>query len=307
MVLTIFAALSAAVGVTLLTGITADDFSDIIGGIIFRERTLKVKSAEARGSRKRSRTIKALLQFKSSLTSTGKQQSYSKVLTVSVILFMFGVFLGLAIKNVFLIPAFSITFSMIPFLYAKKNIADYKRHTNEELETALSVITTSYLRSEDLLSAVRENIDYIRPPLKQVFYEFTVEVTLINPDIKAALTVLRDKVDNSVFCEWCNTLILCQDDRSQKDNLQPIVRKLTDIKTVNNELNTMLQSARNEYWGMVIMVLGSIPLLYFLNKEWFFTLVYTTAGKVILGISGIVLLVTVLLLFKFTKPLEYKR
>lgn len=307
MFLTILAALFAAVGVTLLTGITSDGFSDIINGIIFKERTLKVKAAEARGSKKRSRAVKALLRFKAALSSTGKQKSYSKILTVSTILFLFGIFLGLAIKNVFLIPALSVTFAMIPFLYARKNVAAYKRQTDEELETALSVITTSYLRSEDLLSAVQENINYIKPPLRQVFYEFIIEVTSINSDITAALITLRDKIDNSIFFEWCNTLILCQEDRVQKDNLQPIVRKLTDIRTVNNELDTMLQSARNEYWGMVFMVIGSVPLLYFLNKEWFYTLVRTTPGKLVLGLCGIVLLITILLLYKFTKPLEYKR
>ncbi len=307
MFLTILAALLAAVGVTLIIGITPDGISEIINSIIFKERTLKIKSAEARGNRKRSNLIKALVRFKSSLSSTGKQKSYSKILTLSAVLFLFGVFLALAIKNAFLIPALSVTFAMIPFLYARKNISAYKKQTEVELETALSVVTTSYLRSEDLVSAVRENINYIKPPLRQVFYEFLIEVTAIDSNVNSAILLMRDKIDNSVFFEWCNTLILCQNDRVQKDNLQPIVRKLTDIRTVNNELDTMIQSARNEFWGMVFMVIGSVPLLYFLNKEWFFTLVLTTPGKIVLGLSGVVLLITILLLFKFTKPLEYKR
>ena len=39
-----------------------------------------------------------------------------------------------------------------------------EKELNAELETALSIITTSYLRSEDILSAFEENINYINPP-----------------------------------------------------------------------------------------------------------------------------------------------
>ena len=33
-----------------------------------------------------------------------------------------------------------------------------------ELETALSIITTAYLRNEDILTAVEENLPYLNPP-----------------------------------------------------------------------------------------------------------------------------------------------
>ena len=79
---------------------------------------------------------------------------------------------------------------------------------------------------------------------------------------------LKEKVDDEIFREWCDTLIQCQDDRTLKDTLQPVVSKLTDVRIVNSELKTMLSPARNEYWFMVALVVGNIPLLYLLNKDW---------------------------------------
>ena len=38
-----------------------------------------------------------------------------------------------------------------------------------ELETALSIITTSYLRNEDIQTAVEENLEYLNPPVKNAF------------------------------------------------------------------------------------------------------------------------------------------
>lgn len=42
------------------------------------------------------------------------------------------------------------------------------------------------------------------------------------------------------------------------------------------------------------MVVGNVPLLYMINKDWFGTLMYTTLGKVILAICGIAIFVTAL-------------
>ena len=124
---------------------------------------------------------------------------------------------------------------------------------------------------------------------------------------KRALYNLKEKLDDEIFREWCDTLIACQDDRTLKDTLLPVVSKLTDVRIVNNELKGMLAAARNEYWVMVALVVGNIPLLYVLNKEWFHTLIYETSGKVVLGICGVVILVTALFMLNFTKPIEYKR
>ena len=58
---------------------------------------------------------------------------------------------------------------------------------------------------------------------------------------------------------------------------------------------------------MVGLVVGNIPLLYVLNKDWFHTLIFETPGKIVLGICGIVIVVTYFFMLKFTKPVEFKR
>ena len=55
------------------------------------------------------------------------------------------------------------------------------------------------------------------------------------------------------------------------------------------------------------MVLANIPILYFLNKSWYEALMYTTLGKVVLAICGVVIIITALRMVKLTKPIEYKR
>jgi hypothetical protein len=177
----------------------------------------------------------------------------------------------------------------------------------EEIETALSIITTSYVRSDNLISAVKENITYLKPPVKGIFESFLIEATVISPDIRMSIHNLKDKVKNSIFEEWCDTLISCQNDRTLKDTLMPVVSKLTDVRLVNNSLKTMLAETRREYWMMVAMVLANIPLLYCINKDWYDALMYTTIGKAVIAVCGIVIIITAIRMNKITKPVEYKR
>ena len=45
-----------------------------------------------------------------------------------------------------------------------------------ELETALSVITTAYLRTENFQQAVEENVRYLHPPVQEVFQHFLMRI-----------------------------------------------------------------------------------------------------------------------------------
>ena len=177
----------------------------------------------------------------------------------------------------------------------------------EELETALSIVTTSYIRTDDIVNAVRENLIYLKPPVHDIFTAFVSDALYISADTKLALRHMREKISNEIFREWCETLLSCQDDRTLKDTLLPIVSKLTDVRIVNSELKTMLGEVRKEYWTMVLMVVGNIPLMYVLNREWFETLVFSLPGKAVLALCGAVIVVTAVLMMRFTKPVEYRR
>lgn len=307
MIYSITASVLFIVAIAMLAGLTPEQITDDIISIITPKDSLRDRAKALRGKGKKHGIYATLIKMRTALSSTGKSRQFTLVCFLSVVLFASGAILSVLIDNLFLLPALSVAFALIPFFYTANTLSFYDKNTKEELETTLSIITTSYVRSDDILSAVRENIQYIKPPLKEVFQAFEGDATAISSNIKRALFNLKEKVDNDIFREWCDTLIQCQDDRTLKDTLQPIVSKLTDVRIVNNELKTMMASVRNEYWMMVALVIGNVPLLYMLNKDWYETLMYSVPGKAVLGLCGIVILVTALLMMKYTRPIEYKR
>ncbi len=307
MIMPIISSVLLIISLAVLFGLTPEQITSDLLMLITPNESLKEKVRNLRGNRKKHGIYKKLIKMKAALEASGKSRQFTLVCTCSLILFAAGVILSLLINNIYLMPAVTAAFALLPFFYTANTIAYYEKHTKAELETSLSIITTSYTRNNDIVESVRENIGYIKPPLREVFQAFVVDATSISSNITGAILNLKDKVDDDIFGEWCDTLKQCQDDSTQKDTLLSVVSKLADVRQVNTELKTMLSSARMEYLTMVALVIGNIPLLYILNKDWFNTLLFSTPGKITCGICGVVILVTALFMMKFTKPIEYKR
>lgn len=296
-----------AVGAVLLLKLTPERITGDLMRFVSPKQTLRDKVLTRKGRKKSRKITVELRRIKGALEQTGKGNQFAVACAASLLLMIVGCVIAIMIDNPFLVPVFAIAFAMIPFIYAKRTVAYYDNHVKEELETALSIITTSYVRTDDIVSAVKENIQYLKPPVKDIFAGFVAENMVISSDVKQSIRHLKEKVNNSIFAEWCETLIACQDDRTLKDTLMPIVTKLTDVRIVNNEIKGMLSSARIEYYMMAGMVVGNIPLLYFLNKDWFNALMFTTLGKLVLAICGLVIIVTAVLMLRFTKQIEYRK
>ena len=295
------------IGIVLLLGLTPEIVTNDLMKLISPKQTLRDKAQIAKGRKKSRRLTKEILHIRDALEATGKSKQFTLSCAASVVLLVVGCILAVVIDNYFLIPVFAVAFAALPFFVARSTISAYDKHIKEEMETALSIITTSYIRADDIVAAVQENIPQLKPPIREIFQGFVGETMMISSNMKDALRNLKDKIDNDIYAEWCDTLIACQDDRTLKDTLLPIVAKLTDVRIVNNELKTLLGEVKKEYWMMVCLVVCNIPLLYVLNKDWYDALMFTLPGKIVLAICGVVILITAVLMMKYTRPVEYKR
>ena len=295
------------VGVIILLRLNPEKITDDLMRFVSPKQTLREKVLTAKGKKRSRKLTVELNRIRDALEQTGKGGQFSIACAASVVLMILGCILAIMIDNAFLIPVFAIAFAMIPIAYAKRTVNYYDNHIKEELETSLSIITTSYVRTDDIVTAVKENMQHLKPPVKEIFAGFVAENMMISADIKQSIRHLKEKVSNSIFGEWCDTLIACQDDRTLKDTLMPIVSKLTDVRIVNNEIKGMLVAARTEYFMMAAMVVGNIPLLYFLNKDWYAALMDTTLGKIVLAVCGLAIIVTAMMMFRFTKQVEYRK
>ena len=306
MIMPMISSLSLIVAIVCFLNLTPQQITEDLMRLTTPKVTLREKARNMRAGKKKKSLGSKLAYTQTALAAMGQENKFALVCCASLVLFAAGAVVAVLIDNIFLLPALSVAFALIPFIYVRNSLSQYEKHIKTDLETTLSTITTSYIRNEDIILAVRENLDYIKPPLRACFNAFIGDAVAVSSSVKQALRNLKEKVDDDIFREWCDALIRCQDDRALVDTLHPIVAKLTDVRVVNSELSTMMAAVRTEYYTMVGLVVGNIPLLYVLNKDWFHTLIYETPGKIVLGVCGAVIIVTYMFLLKFTKPVEYK-
>ena len=178
---------------------------------------------------------------------------------------------------------------------------------NNEFKPGLSITKISSRRRESIKTGVKKNIHSQTPPVADVFRGFLAETNMISADVKQALSNMKPKLDNYVFREWVDAAIACQDDKSLKSTLTPIIGKLSDMRIVAAELDYLLYEPFKEFITMAFLLIGNIPLLYFLNKDWYDVLVNTGLGKGILAVCLLVLQISFAAVIRLTKPVEYKR
>ena len=249
-----------------------------------------------------------IMEVQSILRITGREERFSVLCVLSLFLFVVGVLIAVTMNNGFLVPVLSVGFPLLPFYYIKLTASRQKKQINGELETALSMITSSYLRNKNtFVKAVEENLPYLNPPVSEVFRMFLMETTLINSNLVEALEKLKLGIDNTVYQEWVEAVITCQSDHNLKSTLTPVVSKLSDLRVVSAELDLLIYEPVKEYITMIFLVLGSIPLLYFLNHDWYGTLMFTPFGKILMATSCGVIFFSLSAVVRHTRPIEYKR
>lgn len=295
-------------GFFILLGLSPTDFTKAVFRCITdKPKSLRDEINEVTHRKKVSYLRRELAEVQAILEVTGRTAKLPMLYATSLLCFAVGASVAIILDNFFLVPVMAVGCMFLPFWYVKLTASHFKKDIAAELETALSIITTAYLRNEDILTAVEENIAYLNPPVLSVFKYFISRVRMVSPDVSAALFSLKTQIDNAVFREWCDALIACQYDRSLKTTLTPIVTKLSDMRVVNGELENMVFGSRKEFIIMQIMVVGNVPLMYFLNKDWYHTLMHTLLGQAILAICAVILFVSTAFVIKLTQPIEYRR
>lgn len=295
-------------GLLILLKLSPFELAQGIAALIqHREPSMKKRILAVQKPKKLRGVSRILQESKQVLKDTNQMDKFSSLSVIALVLFCVGFSVAISLNNIYLIPILAVGLALLPFLFVLFSSAKYKKQLNEELESALSTITTSYLRSENFLNAVKENLQYMNPPVHDVFLRFIDRVESIDPDIISALESMKAEIDHSVFQEWVDAAILCQNDRNLKSTLPPTVAKLSKIRTISGELDLAMYRPIRTYLTMLALVAGIIIVVCIINANWAQYLLNTMLGKLVLAITALVTLLTLVRVIQLTRPIEYKR
>lgn len=249
--------------------------------------------------------VKSRKQAQEVFERTGQRDRYRKTLRVSLAASLVGIALGLLLQNPLLSVALAVGFYFLPLWWTQFSLYRYDQFLNDELETALSLITTSYTRNNDILAAVSENLGNINEPVKGVFTTFCNNLRYVDANAPAQIERMKAALDNPIFQQWCDSLILCQADHTLRDTLIPIVNKFSDQKAQQEENATKMMLPLRRAGTMTVLTLSMIPGFYIINKDWYHNLVTTPLGQISLVMTAVIVLVTINAAIKLSKPIQF--
>jgi Flp pilus assembly protein TadB len=227
--------------------------------------------------------------------------SYQKIVGLCAFI---GLAIGLLMDNILLSFVLAAGLAYAPIQYLKFKQIGYTNMLNEQLETALAIITNTYIQVEDIIKAISDNLKRLDNPLLSIMKEFLAETNFIDANIVKALLKMKSKINNNNFHDWCDILIQCQEDRELKYVLPSIVDKMSDIKKIQLEFDTIMYNYYKDYISVTLVVVANIPLMYFLNKDWFTILTTTLSGKLVIAITCAVIFIATAYVIKVNKPVS---
>lgn len=284
-----------------------DEGKEKVNKISFqKKKNISQKIEEARKPKQYKGIVELIYTTRQMLILTGRTTFLSWISFLSISLFIVGILVAILMNNYFLIPIFAFGFALAPFIYVILISIKWQKELNEEMETALSIITTAYIRKEDIITAVADNVQYLNEPIKSVFESFLVNSKYINSNTKEAIRQLQSKIPHEVFKEWCEVLIACQENKEQKTTLSPIVKKISDSRIISEELNNLLYLPLKDYLMVIVLFFLNYPLLRIINKEWYRALTETSIGKITIAVTTGIILFTLPNVIMLTKSVSYK-
>lgn len=219
---------------------------------------------------KKSKLGRQLDEIILALKVTGQAGQIYYLFIFSFALAVVAILATIGLDNLFLLPTLVVCLFLAPFFYIRVQYLEYRTLLTNELETALSVVTSSYERTENVYQAFSENIDNINEPLQKVFREFLYSINH-GASIPNSIEKMKEEVHNDIFTEWCDNLKRCEVSRNMIPTLRPSINKITEMKVRATEAKTLLRNAKSEFIGV-----QALSVIFMIINQWFLPFVFKT-------------------------------
>lgn len=294
------------VGFTMISNLSLSQMSGDMDTLLNPAESIRKRAIKKQKNKKDNFFVGVLKDTQLILSTMGQSNKFMIICVLSILMSIAGVSLSIMLKNPYLIPAFAVGFLSLPFIFTRTYSYSYQKHLREELELSLSQITISYLRTEDILKAVEENLKYMNFPVREVFEEFIYQIRYINPNIRQGIDDMENKIENNIFQEWCEALKRCNQNRTLKYMLTPIVNKFSTLREISSSVQEALNGYKLEFFIIVGIVYANYPLIWFMDKSWYAILTSTQIGLLTTGIIALITVICTIILSFILKPLDYK-
>lgn len=254
-------------------------------------KTLRKRVQEATGTGKRSsvsRVAERAFDYYGDEAATGGKWLRAAVPAGLVA----GLLCAVAAGNLYLAPALGFLGLLVPIMIASALIEKEQQKKREHLESAVFLITTIYMKDSELTGAVRDAASCFQKDIAPIFSVFLAEAAGGASGVEGALKGLFRKMPTAELKEWCQQMLLCQEDKSKVESLPVLLDAISEKKLLDEDAALHIADKKKEYYLLLVIIAISLPVLSKVNPELVRTMTSTPFGQIALGIFALVLILS---------------
>ena len=242
------------------------------------------------------------------LSLYGLSGLYKTLIVLSFVFAIVGVITAIICNNLFLIIGLSIIFAYIPIFILDRICKKKEEKLFSDLEAFLYLVYSSYTRTYDIITSFEFNLPHLKnKALKNVFSEFVFECRGVSADVKKSVYSLRSKIRFDSFSRFCDFISDTLNDKSEISRLSLILRDMSYIRKNNEKMKSSLKGMKTEFYMISSLLILNYPIIYVLNKDWFFVLWNTLTGKIFTSVIAVYLAFSCIYLDMKVKNTGYRR
>lgn len=297
------------VAIVIMLNFSPKSFSDELMETIDGQDSLVYQVNKIQHGKRKNILVRTIISAKVMLEYTHQSTVFSIMVISSFTLGILGVVIACMGNNPYLIPPLVLGLCSIPFLTIKLYTYAYINKLQQELETTLGIVTTSYIRSCDILKAITESLEYMHSPVREVFEQLVSETKFVNPNLRQNIDNMKEKINDDIFKEWCDGLKKCVKNSELKYYLSPIVLKYNKLRHIKVQVKPEIDAWKIQLFGVIGLVYVNYPILAMMqndSNDWFHVLTTTNPGKITIAYIAAVTVYSIIRFVCLIKPAKYK-
>ena len=276
---------------------------DIDPSIKFSKR----KTSRETNRKKENRILIRIMEFRSKvyllLLATDSKLTVKKYFQISALLFVIGIAVGVFYSNILIciVLGFGLPFFQYQMLLQRNH--NVVRDHNEKLEIYMSIVTNSYMQSEDIESAISDS--YSRMDSREAAarpFEAFIGQSAGNADIKQCILDMKQDIDNEHFHQWCDKLVICRDNSKLKYVLPYVINRMRRKRTLDSETVTICHSNFRDFMIACIITLVMTLIVPMFNPTWKSIVSHTAIGKAATAFVIVIVLIATAYVVRVNRP-----
>ena len=246
-------------------------------------------------------------KVQSMLSVSGSRMTIRNYFEISAVLFISGFAGGLLYNNLLisLALAFGLPFLQFQMLLKKKN--DRVRGHNAKLEIYMSMVTSSYLQSNDIEAAIIDSYNRMDQSSTEARaaakpFGYFIGQAAGNANITECILAMKSDIDNKYFWQWCDKLALCHENASLKPVLPYVINRMRRKRTLDMETVTNCHKHYKDFVKISIICLFFTLFVPLTQPSWRYIVTATAVGKLLTAMVLIVVFIAAAYVVKVNRP-----